>query len=225
MKILLIEDDSETARCIADGLYDEGHEIDIAVDGRDGLLRVTGERWDVVIADRMLPSLDGLALVRTVRAAGCQTPIIMLTALASIDDRVAGLNAGADDYMSKPFALVELAARVNALGRRPRDLNAPTVLRVADLELNLLTRSARRGPDPIQLPPQEFRLLEYLMRHSGRIVTRTMILESVWDFHFDPSTNVVETHICRLRAKLHRNGGPELIHTVRGAGYALHATA
>lgn len=225
MKILLIEDDRETRDYIARGLKEAGHALGVAADGRDGLFRATGEDWDLLIVDRMLPGLDGLGLVRTLRASGGKAPVLFLTTLGGVGDRVGGLEAGADDYLTKPFAFAELVARVNALGRRPRDVKTETALRVGDLELDLLKRTVRRGDKPVLLQPREFKLLEYLMRHAGEVVTRTMLLESVWDFHFDPRTNIVETHISRLRSKLNRDGTGELIHTVRGAGYSLHAAA
>ena len=223
MKILLIEDDKETSEYIARGLKEAGHTLGVSTDGRDGLFRATGEDWDLLIVDRMLPGLDGLNLVRTLRAGGIKVPILFLTTLGGVGDRVNGLDAGADDYLTKPFAFAELVARVNALGRRPREVKAETTLRVGDLELDLLKRTVRRGDKPVLLQPREFKLLEYLMRHAGEVVTRTMLLESVWDFHFDPRTNIVETHISRLRSKINREGTGELIHTVRGAGYSLHA--
>ena len=225
MKILLIEDDKETSEYIARGLKEAGHALGISTDGRDGLFRATGEDWDLLIVDRMLPGLDGLSLVRTLRTGGGKAPILFLTTLGGVGDRVSGLEAGADDYLTKPFAFAELIARVNALGRRPREVKTETTLRVGDLELDLLKRTVRRGDKPVPLQPREFKLLEYLMRHAGEVVTRTMLLESVWDFHFDPRTNIVETHISRLRAKINREGTGELIHTVRGAGYSLHAAA
>lgn len=225
MKILLIEDEPETADYLAQGLEEGGHRLSVSRDGRDGLFRATGEDWDLLVVDRMLPGLDGLTLVRTLRAGGIKTPVLFLTTLGGVGDRVGGLNAGGDDYLVKPFAFAELLARVNALGRRPRDTVSDTVLRVGDLEMNLLARTVRRGSSNIDLQPREFRLLEYLMRHAGEVVTRTMLLENVWDFHFDPRTNIVETHISRLRSKLHRTETPDLIHTVRGAGYSLHEPA
>ena len=225
MKILLIEDDQETAEYVAQGLQEEGHNLSVSTDGRDGLFRATGEDWGLLIIDRMVPGLDGLNLVRTLRAGNVKTPVLFLTTLGGVGDRVAGLNAGGDDYLMKPFAFAELVARVNALGRRPQSLTVETVLRVCDLEMDLLSRVVRRGSTIVSLQPREFSLLEYLMRHAGEVVTRTMLLESVWDFHFDPRTNIVETHMSRLRSKLHREGAPELIHTVRGAGYSLHAPA
>lgn len=220
MKILLIEDDEETAAYITRGLRENGHVIDHAANGRDGLFLASAGEHDVLIVDRMLPAMDGLGLVRTLRGAGVRTPVLFLTALGGVGDRVRGLDAGGDDYLAKPFAFAELLARVNALARRPPLVEVQTVLRVADLEIDLLKRSVRRGGARIELQPREFQLLEHLMRHAGRVVTRTMLLESVWDFHFDPKTNIVETHISRLRGKL---GAPELIHTVRGAGYIMRA--
>ena len=222
MKLLLIEDDHETADYVRQGLVDEGHDLHVAVDGRSGLFRAVGEDWDLLIVDRMLPGLDGLTLVQTLRTGSVRTPVLFLTTMGGIDDRVTGLNAGGDDYLVKPFAFAELAARINALGRRPQHLPAATVLRVADLEVDLLARLVHRGGERIDLQPREFQLLEYLMRHSGEVVTRTMLLENVWEFHFDPHTNIVDSHISRLRTKLDR-GGVELIHTIRGAGYVIRA--
>ncbi len=223
MKILLIEDDAEMSAYIAAGLQELGHVVDRAPTGRDGLFLATDGGHELAIVDRMLPGVDGLAVVRALRAAGNRMPILMLTTMGGIDDRVEGLDAGADDYLVKPFAFTELAARINALARRPALAEVLTVLRVGDLELDLLKRTATRQGRPIELQPREFRLLEYLMRNAGRVVTRTMLLENVWDFHFDPQTNVVETHISRLRAKVDKGFSPELIRTVRGAGYCLGA--
>jgi two-component system OmpR family response regulator len=199
MKILAIEDDDDTADYVVKGLTQQGHVVDRAPNGRDGLL-AAGEKYDVLIVDRMLPGLDGLAIVKTIRGAGVKTPILFLTAVEGIDDRVEGLEAGGDDYLVKPFAFAELAARVNALGRRPALADSVTALCVGNLQMDLLRRIVRRGDQVIELQPREFRLLEYLMRHPGQLVTRTMLLEHVWDFHFDPHTTVVETHISRLRA-------------------------
>ncbi len=221
MKILLIEDDAETAAYIANGLKEHGHTVDLAATGRDGLFLAAGERYDLMIVDRMLPELDGLSVVKTVRGAGVKTPVLFLTALSGVDERVAGLEAGGDDYLVKPFAFSELLARINALARRPPLGATDTVLRVADLEMDLLSRRVSRGGRPLELQPREFKLLEYLMRHASQVVTRTMLLEHVWDFHFDPHTNVVETHISRLRAKVDKPFASPLIHTVRGAGYSL----
>jgi two-component system OmpR family response regulator len=223
MKILVIEDDPETAAYVANGLKEHGHTVDHAPDGRDGLFLAAGAAYDVIIVDRMLPGLDGLAIVKTIRGAGIKTPALFLTTLGGIDDRVEGLEAGGDDYLVKPFAFAELLARVNALARRPPMALVETTLRVADLEMDLVKRTVARGGRRIDLQPQEFKLLEYLMRHAGRVVTRTMLLENVWEFHFDPQTSVVETHISRLRGKIDRGYGAELIHTVRGSGYCLRA--
>jgi two-component system OmpR family response regulator len=221
LRILLIEDDAETADYVMAGLRESGHNIAVARDGRDGLFAATGQDWDLLLVDRMLPGLDGITLVRTLRAGGIETPVLFLTTLGGIDDRVNGLNAGADDYLVKPFAFSELAARVAALGRRPRRTTAETVLHVADLEMDLLARSVQRAGQAIELQPREFRLLEFLMRHAGQVVTRTMLLEQVWDLNFDPHTNVVESHISRLRGKIDKGHGLSLIQTLRGAGYSL----
>ena len=225
MKILLVEDDAKMAAYTASGLSRQGHVVDMASSGRDGLFMSATETYDLVIVDRMLPELDGLSLVKVARGSGLKAPILFLTTMGGIDDRVEGLEAGGDDYLVKPFAFAELLARVNALGRRPPLSNGSSVLKVGDLELDLSKRSARRGDQQILLQPREFKLLEYLARHEGEIVTKTMLLEQVWDFHFDPKTSVVETHMSRLRAKIDRDFSPELIHTVRGAGYVLRAPA
>ena len=222
MKILLVEDDEETAAYVVDGLTREGHVIDRSADGRDGLFMAAAQPYDVIVMDRLLPGLDGLALVKTIRGADIKTPVLFLTAVDGVSDRVEGLEAGGDDYLVKPFAFAELAARVNALARRPALTQSATVLHVGDLELDLVRRTCRRGDRQIDLQPREFMLLEYLMRHPGHIVTRTMLLEHVWDFHFDPRTTVVETHISRLRAKLGSGEAEQaVIETVRGAGYRL----
>ena len=225
MRILVIEDDPETSVYIATGLREVGHAVDCSGNGSEGLLMAGGNSYDVIVVDRMLPGVDGLRLVKTIRAAGIETPGLFLTTLGGLDDRVDGLNAGGDDYLGKPFAFSELAARVAALGRRPRSAGqqTPTSLVVGDLELSLLSRSVRRGGKEIDLLPREFQLLEYLMRHAGQVVTRTMLLERVWDFHFDPQTTVVETHMSRLRAKIDKDFERPLLHTVRGAGYCLRA--
>lgn len=221
MKLLLVEDDKEAGAYLKRALSEAGHTVDHVPDGRDGLLLAASEPYDVIVLDRMLPGLDGVALLRTIRAAGVKTPVLLLTALGGIDDRVDGLEAGGDDYLVKPFAFAELLARVNALARRPPPLEVQTVLRVADLEMDLLKRTVTRAGARIELQPREFQLLEYLLRHAGRVVTRTMLLESIWDFHFDPRTNIVETHMSRLRSKVDRGRPNELIHTVRGAGYSI----
>jgi two-component system OmpR family response regulator len=221
MKVLLIEDDQETSAYIARGLREQGHVVDLAATGRDGLFLATEGRHDVLIVDRMLPGLDGIGLVQAIRGTGVKAPVLFLTALGGIGDRVRGLDAGGDDYLVKPFAFAELLARVNALARRPPLSDTPTMLKAGDLEMDLLKRTVTHGGKTIDLQPREFQLLEFLTRNTDRVVTRTMLLESVWDFHFDPKTNIVETHISRLRSKLSYYGGAELIHTVRGSGYAL----
>ena len=223
MKVLVIEDDAETGAYVKKGMEEHGHVVDLAANGRDGLFLAAGEAYDVMIVDRMLPGLDGLSVVKTIRGAGVKTPVLFLTTMSGVGDRVAGLEAGGDDYLMKPFAFAELLARVNALARRPPMTQVETVLRVADLEMDLISRRARRAGQEIALQPREFRLLEYLMRNAGRVVTRTMLLESVWDFHFDPKTNIVETHVSRLRSKVDRGFDAELIQTVRGSGYLLRA--
>lgn len=223
MRILVVEDDGETAAYIARGLREHGHVVDTAANGQDGLFLATGgSGHDVLVVDRMLPGLDGIGLVRALRETGVRAPVLFLTALGGVGDRVRGLEAGGDDYLVKPFAFAELMARLHALARRPPLSDVPTRLAAGDLELDLLKRSVTRAGERVELQPREFRLLEVLLRHADRVVTRTMLLEEVWDFHFDPRTNIVETHISRLRAKLSRGGqDPELIHTVRGSGYIL----
>jgi two-component system OmpR family response regulator len=223
MRILVVEDDDETASYVAHGLTEKGHVVDRAGDGRDGLFLASSEPYDLMIVDRMLPELDGLSLVKRVRAAGVEIPVLFLTALGGVDDRVTGLEAGGDDYLPKPFAFSELLARIGALARRPPMSSVVTTLQVDDLQMDLLKRTVTRKGQAIDLQPREFRLLEYLMRHSGEVVTRTMLLEHVWDFHFDPHTNVVETHVSRVRAKVDKPFDLPLIHTVRGAGYCVHA--
>ncbi|TPW32609.1 response regulator transcription factor [Martelella alba] len=225
MRILVIEDDRRTADFLGRGLGEAGHVCDIVGNGRDGLQHalMVPENYDLLIVDRMLPDLDGLSLVREVRAARVKTPMLFLTAIGGVDDRVEGLEAGADDYLVKPFAFSELVARINALGRRPPAQEQQTVLRVADLEMDLVGRVVRRGAQVIELQPREFTLLEVLLRAEGRVLTRAMLLEKVWDFHFDPQTSVVETHISRLRAKIDKPFAVQLLHTVRNTGYSLHA--
>ena len=222
MRILIIEDDPHTAAFIAKGLTEDGHTVDQADNGRDGLFLATTENYDAIVLDRMLPAVDGLTVLRTLRGAGNAVPVLVLTALGDVDHRVEGLRAGADDYLVKPFAYAELSARIDSLLRRRQSVGSEvTELRVGDLELNLLTREARRGGKTIELQPREFRLLEYLMRQAERVVTRTMLLEAVWDYHFDPQTNVIDVHISRLRQKIDRGHAKPLLHTVRGAGYRL----
>jgi two-component system OmpR family response regulator len=221
MRILIIEDDRDAAQYLAKGLRESGHSGEVAEDGRDGLLRSAVEPFDVLIVDRMLPNLDGLSLVQHLRKTGHATPVLFLSALGEVDDRVKGLRAGGDDYLAKPYAFSELLARVENLGRRRNSRAAATRLKVADLELDLLSRKATRAGQAIDLQPREFQLLETLMRHAGQVMTRTMLLEQVWNYHFDPQTNVIDVHISRLRQKIDRGFEPPLIHTVRGAGYCV----
>lgn len=223
MKILVIEDDEQTAAYVAKGLAEHGHAVDRAADGRSGLFQAGEGAYDAVVVDRMLPGMDGLALVKVLRGAGVATPVLFLTALGGIDDRVEGLGAGGDDYLTKPFAFSELLARLNALARRPPLSGREAVLRVADLELDVERRAVTRAGVAIELQALEFRVLEFLMRHVGKVVTRAMLLEHAWDFNFEPRTSLVEAHISRLRAKVDRPFGPALIHTLRGAGYTLRA--
>ena len=221
MKLLIVEDDATTADFICKAFKEHGHAIDHAISGQDGLTMATTGAYDVLVLDRMLPELDGLTMVRALRAADVKTPVLMLTSMGGIDDRVEGLEAGGDDYLIKPFAFTELLARVHALARRPPYQAMATALTVADLHLDVIKRVVTRGGRKIDLQQREFQLLEFLMRHAGRVVTRTMLLEAIWNFHFDPKTNIVETHISRLRGKINGAADPELIHTVRGEGYCL----
>ena len=222
MRILVIEDDSEVARLIANGLDELGYTVDVAGDGKQGLFLATSEHYDAAIVDRMLPGVDGLTVVQTLRATNTTLPVLFLSALGEVDDRVRGLEAGGDDYLTKPFAFSELKARIEALLRRSRTSDAPvTTLVVEDLELDLLSRQLTRSGKAIDLQPREYRLLEYLMRHAGQVVTRTMLLEHVWDYHFDPQTNVIDVHVSRLRGKIDKGFDKPLLHTVRGAGYRL----
>jgi two-component system OmpR family response regulator len=225
MRILIIEDDERMSAFIARGLTEAGHVSDVCHDGRDGLFQATQDRenYDVLVVDRMLPGLDGLSVVRAARAAQVRTPILFLTAMGGVEDRVEGLEAGADDYLVKPFAFSELIARLNALARRPPVQEQRTSLKVADLELDLVKRKVQRAGQTIELQPREFLLLETLMRAEGRVLTRTMLLEKVWDLHFDPQTSVVETHMSRLRAKVDKPFDVPLLHTVRSTGYSIHA--
>jgi two-component system OmpR family response regulator len=225
MRVLLIEDDRETLAYITRGLRELGNVVDGAATGQEGLLLGSAGRHDVIIVDRMLPGFDGIGVVQALRKIGVKAPVLFLTALGGVGDRVRGLEAGGDDYLVKPFAFAELLARLNALARRPPLNESPSVLHAADLEMDLLKRTVMRGGRPVELQPREFQLLEFLLRHANEIVTRTMLLEAVWGFHFDPRTNIVETHISRLRAKLGVTGRSDLIHTVRGAGYVLRAQA
>lgn len=222
MRILLVEDDAEAAAYIAKGLQEVGHVVDHAADGRGGLFMAMSERYDVMIVDRMLPHVDGLSIVKAIRADNNSTPVLVLSALGNVDDRVKGLRAGGDDYLVKPFAFAELLARVEALGRRAGgEPGEAAVLRVDDLEMDRLARKVTRAGRTIELQPREFRLLEYMMRNAGQVVTRTMLLENVWDYHFDPQTNLIDVHISRLRQKIDKGFDRPLIHTVRGAGYRL----
>jgi two-component system, OmpR family, response regulator len=221
MRILIVEDDDETAAYLKAQLAALGHVVAVASDGWNGLLRAADPDYDVIVLDRMLPELDGLGVVTRLRSAGIRTPVLFLTNLSGIDDRVDGLAAGGDDYLVKPFAFAEFLARLIALARRPPLGEQKAVLVFADLEMDLIKRTVARGGEPIELQPREFRLLEYLVRNEGRVVTRKMLLENVWDFHFDPRTNIVETHVSRLRAKVDRGHGVDLIHTLRGVGYSL----
>lgn len=221
MRILVIEDDRETANYLAKALTEAGHVADQAHDGESGLERASEGTYDVLIVDRMLPKRDGLSLVSDLRAQGNRVPILILSALGQVDDRVTGLRAGGDDYLPKPYAFSELLARVEVLARRSVPQEAETVYRVADLELDRLARKVHRGGEPIILQPREFRLLEYLMKNAGTVVTRTMLLEKVWDYHFDPQTNVIDVHMSRLRAKIDKGFSRPLLHTVRGSGYVM----
>ena len=222
MKILVIEDDRRTGTYIAEGLREEGHAVDLIADGAEGLVQASVGHYDILVVDRMLPGLDGINLVRTLRGAKNRTPVLFLTSLGGVDDRIEGLKSGGDDYLVKPFAFGELSARIEALARRPQLQDEPTVLRAADLEMNLLTRKVVRAGQTIDLLPREFSLLEHLLRRKGRIQTRTMLMEAVWDIHFDPMTNVVDTHIRRLRRKVDKPFATEIIETVRGSGYRIN---
>jgi two-component system OmpR family response regulator len=221
MRILIVEDDANTADFILKGMRQAGYSLDHADNGKDGLFLALEYPFDAIVLDRMLPGLDGLTLLRTLRSAGNNTPVLLLSALGEVDDRVEGLHAGGDDYLVKPFALTELQARLEALLRRGDIKLADTALRLGDLELDRMTLSARRGGRRIELQPREYQLLEYLMLHTGQVVTRTMLLEGVWEYHFDPQTNVIDVHISRLRAKIDKGEERPLLHTVRGAGYCL----
>lgn len=224
MKLLVIEDDAETAQYILRGLKEHGHTADHAADGHEGLMLAGEGAYDAFIIDRMIPKLDGLNLLKTLRAGGNRTPALFLSAMGSLDDRVTGLEAGGDDYLVKPFAFAELMARLGALTRRGPLADADTLLTAGDIALDRLKRSVTRAGQEIALQPTEFRLLEFLMKHAGRVVTRTMLLEGVWEFHFDPKTNIVETHISRLRSKIDKGFDRERIRTVRGAGYSIDDT-
>lgn len=223
MKILVIEDDRDSAQYLERALAESGHSADIASDGEAGFSLADSGSYDVLIVDRMLPRRDGLSVVAALRAKGHKTPVLILSALGEVDDRVTGLRAGGDDYLTKPYAFSELLARIEVLQRRNGASDIETIYRVGDLELDRLSHMARRAGQEITLQPREFKLLEYLMRHAGQVVTRTMLLENVWEYHFDPQTNVIDVHVSRLRAKIEKGFGGPLLHTVRGAGYMLKA--
>lgn len=225
MRILLIEDDREAAAYLSKGLREAGYTVEHAADGQDGLFRAEGESFDLLIVDRMLPGLDGLSIIQRLRDQGRTTPILILSALAQVDDRVRGLREGGDDYLTKPYAVAELLARIEVLLRRGQSGTPVLKLQVADLEMDILSRTVTRAGQRIDLQAREFKLLEYLMRHAEQVVTRTMLLEGVWDYHFDPQTNVIDVHISRLRHKIDKGFDRPLLHTIRGAGYALRADA
>ena len=221
MRILLIEDDAEAANYISRGLIEAGHLVDVGIDGDEGLGLAQINDYDVLVVDRMLPKRDGLSVVQELRQGGDHTPILILSALGQVDDRVKGLRAGGDDYLTKPYAFTELLARVEALARRQQPMDLEAVYRVGDLELDRLSHTVSRAGRAVPLQPREYRLLEYLMRHAGQVVTRTMLLENVWDYHFDPQTNVIDVHISRLRGKIDKGFPTQLLHTVRGSGYVI----
>ena len=221
MHILLIEDDNEAAKFLVKGLRESGYTVDHAADGREGLFRATEVRFDLVVTDRMLPHIDGLAIIQLMRQRGIATPVLVLSALGTVDDRIRGLKAGGDDYLTKPFALAELLARIEALMRRSSGAPEATKLKVADLEFDLLARRVTRAGREIELTSRELKLLEFLLRRAGQVVTRTMLLEGVWDLHFDPQSNLIDVHISRLRQAIDRGSDRPLIHTVRGSGYVL----
>lgn len=223
MKLLLIEDDAEAANYLAKGLREQGHVVDHADNGKDGLFLATTEKYDAMVVDRMLPEVDGLTIVQTLRASNNETPVILLTALDKVDERVKGLRSGADDYLAKPYSFTELLARLETITRRKSAEKVSTKLTCGDLEMDLLTRTVTRAGKDIDLQAREFSLLEYLLRNSGQVVTRTMLLEHVWDYNFDPQTNVIDVHISRLRQKVDKGFDKPLIQTLRGAGYKLSA--
>jgi two-component system, OmpR family, response regulator len=225
MKLLIVEDDAEAAAYLVNALAEAGHIADRAANGMDGFLAAKDGGYDVLVVDRMLPRMDGLSVIGRLRAEGVKTPVLILSALGQVDDRVEGLRAGGDDYLTKPYAFTELLARVEALGRRGASASAEQIYRVGDLELDRLAHEVKRAGREIPLQPREFRLLEYLMRHAGQVVTRTMLLENVWDYHFDPQTNVIDVHVSRLRSKIDKGFERPLLHTVRGAGYMIREAA
>jgi two-component system OmpR family response regulator len=221
MRILVIEDDRDAASWLMKGLAESGHVADHAADGEEGLALAQESIHDILIVDRMLPKMDGLSIIRTLRAKGITTPVLILSALSDVDERVKGLRAGGDDYLAKPYSFAELLARIEGLGRRSGQEPLETKLKALDLEIDLLTRSVTRAGQNILLQPREFKLLEYLMRNAGHIVTRTMLLENVWDYHFDPQTNVIDVHVSRLRSKIEKGFDRPILQTVRGAGYMI----
>jgi len=221
MRLLVVEDDGDAAEYLAKAFREVGHVADLAADGEEGLALALDRKYDVLVVDRMLPKRDGLSVIGTLRSKGIDTPVLILSALGQVDDRVKGLRAGGDDYLAKPYAFSELLARVEVLARRRIGRGEETVYRVGDLQLDRLSHQVLRGATEIVLQPREFRLLEYLMKHAGQVVTRTMLLESVWDYHFDPQTNVIDVHISRLRSKIDKGFARPLLHTVRGAGYMI----
>ncbi len=223
MRILIIEDDREAASFLKKALAEAGHVADLAGDGDSGYAMASGADYDVLVVDRMLPKRDGLSVIASLRAEGNATPVLILSALGQVDDRVKGLRSGGDDYLPKPYAFSELLARIEVLARRSQPQEGETHYRVGDLEMDRLARTVSRAGDPVTLQPREFRLLEYLMKHAGMVVTRTMLLENVWDYHFDPQTNVIDVHISRLRGKIDKGYDQPLLHTVRGAGYVMRA--
>ena len=223
MRILVVEDDREAASWLLKGLKEAGHIVDLASDGETGLALAREGVHDAIIMDRMLPRMDGLTVIETLRTEGILTPVLILSALGDVDDKVAGLRSGGDDYLGKPYAFSELLARLEGLHRRRSSEPPLTRLKVANLEMDLLARTVHRDGNPILLQPREFKLLEYLMRNAGRVVTRTMLLENVWDYHFDPQTNVIDVHISRLRSKIDKDFDEPLLQTVRGAGYSIRA--
>lgn len=225
MRILLVEDDTEAASYLVKGLTESGHSVEHAADGEKGLKLATDNAYDALIVDRMLPKRDGLSLIEEIRKAGNNTPVLILSALDAVDERVTGLKSGGDDYLTKPYSLSELTARLQALTRRAQSGTSDTVLRVGDLSLDLIKHKVSRAGTNINLQPREFRLLEYLMQHTGQVVTRSMLLENVWDYHFDPQTNVIDVQISRLRSKIDKDFDSPLLHTVRGAGYKLQDEA
>lgn len=223
MHVLVVEDDERVAGHVVKGLKAEGFLVDHVADGRDALFQAAAGAYDVIVLDRMLPNVDGLKILQTLRASGDSTPVLILSALGDVDNRVKGLRAGGDDYLAKPFAFSELLARVEALGRRKGAVQETTELSLADLHMNLLTRTVTRGGQPIELTAREFGLLEYLLRNAGRVVSRNMLLEAVWDYNFDPQTNIIDQHVSRLRQKIDKGFEPPLVQTVRGMGYSLRA--